>query len=391
VDQIVSTGRMELLTTRMVAGGDALGRAEDGRVALVDGALPGERVRVSITSDRADHLRAQVVEVVEAAPERIEPPCVHARNGCGGCGWQHVTVDAQREYRRDIITDALRRIAHLEDAPLRDTIELPPTGYRTTVRALVVDGQAAFRRHHAHAAVLVDSCLVAHPLVEDMIRHGRFHGAREVTLRAGVRTGERCAYTDPKDAPIEVAADVRTGPRAHMHELVDGMEFRISARSFFQTRVDGAEALAHLVRDAVGTDRVVADLYCGVGLFAGLVEAPRRVFAVERDRHAFADAKHNLRGRPARVVRGDVGTWRGEPVDVVIADPSRAGLGRAGVRTVFRCDAARVVLVSCDAAAFARDVALLRDGGYDLTAITPVDLFPHTPHVECVSILDREP
>jgi tRNA/tmRNA/rRNA uracil-C5-methylase (TrmA/RlmC/RlmD family) len=391
VEQIVSTGRVELLTTRMVAGGDALARAEDGRVALVDGALPGERVRVSITSDRADHLRAQVVEVLEAAPERIEPPCVHARNGCGGCGWQHVTVDAQRAYKRDIITDALRRIAHVEDAPLRDTIELPPTGYRTTVRALVVDGRAAFRRHHAHDAVLVDSCLVAHPLVEDMIRHGRFCGAREVTLRAGVGTGERCAYTDPKDAPIEVAADVRTGPRAHMHELVDGMQFRISARSFFQTRVDGAEALAHLVRDAVGADRVVADLYCGVGLFAGLVESPRQVFAVERDRHAFADARHNLRGRQARVVRGDVGTWRGEPVDVVIADPSRAGLGRAGVRTVFRCDAARVVLVSCDAAAFARDVALLRDGGYDLTTITPVDLFPHTPHVECVSILDREP
>src|SRR2546423_2775152 len=238
---------VELVTTRMVAGGDALARADDGRVVLVDGALPGERVRVAITSNRADHLRAQVVEVLEAAPERIEPPCVHARNGCGGCGWQHVTVDAQRAYKRDIITDALRRIAHVEDAPLCDTVELPAAGYRTTVRALVVDGGPAFRRHRAHDPVPVDSCLVAHPLVEDMLQHGRFHGAHEVTLRVGVGTGERCAYTDPKGAPIEVAADVRTGPRAHVHELVDGTQFRISARSFFQTRVDGAEALARLV------------------------------------------------------------------------------------------------------------------------------------------------
>jgi 23S rRNA (uracil1939-C5)-methyltransferase len=94
---------------------------------------------------------------------------------------------------------------------------------------------------------------------------------------------------------------------------------------------------------------------------------------------------------PARVVRADVGRWRPEPVDVVVADPSRAGLGRAAVRVVVGCHADRVVLVSCDAAAFARDVALLRDGGYELRTITPVDLFPHTPHVECVAVLDLEP
>src|SRR2546423_14502490 len=91
---------MELETTRMVAGGDALARADDGRVALVDGALPGERVRVAITSNRADHLRAQVVEVLEAAPERIEPPCVHARNGCGGGGWQHRPRHRERPHKR---------------------------------------------------------------------------------------------------------------------------------------------------------------------------------------------------------------------------------------------------------------------------------------------------
>src|SRR2546423_13762573 len=114
---------VELVTTRMVAGGDALARADDGRVVLVDGALPGERVRVSITSDRADHLRAQVVEVLEAAPERIAPPCVHARSGCGGCGWEHVAVDAPPGDKRGNITAALRRDAHTQGAPLRGTSE----------------------------------------------------------------------------------------------------------------------------------------------------------------------------------------------------------------------------------------------------------------------------
>ncbi len=143
------------------------------------------------------------------------------------------------------------------------------------------------------------------------------------------------------------------------------------------------------MREATGPDRIIADLYCGVGLFAVTADTPRRIVAVERGRSAVADAKHNLKGRDARVVRGDVGKWHGNNVDVVIADPSRAGLGRDGARAVLACDPERVVLVSCDAAAFARDVALLTSADYKLTSVTLVDLFAHTPHVECVTVLDR--
>jgi 23S rRNA (uracil1939-C5)-methyltransferase len=97
-----------------------------------------------------------------------------------------------------------------------------------------------------------------------------------------------------------------------------------------------------------------------------------------------------LRGLSAHVVRSDVAKIRPVPVDVVIADPSRAGLGRAAVKTIVACDPDRIVLVSCDVAALARDVALLRDEHFELKQITPVDMFPHTPHVECVSVLDRD-
>jgi 23S rRNA (uracil1939-C5)-methyltransferase len=377
---------MDLLAERMVAGGIALARAGDGRVVLVEGALPGERVRVEIDADRADHIRAHVVEVLDAAAARITPPCPYVAAGCGGCGWQHVDVDAQRAYKRDILADALVRIAHIDDPPFDDTIALSPTGYRTTVRALVVDGRAAFRRVHSHDPVVVDTCLVAHPLVDDVLRNGNFGDAHEVVVRAGANTGERCVHAD-NGVKVDVPSDVR---RDHFHEVIEGARLRVSARAFFQTRADGAEALARTVRAAVGRDQRVADLYCGVGLFAATVDTPRRILAVERDRHAVADARHNLRGRPAKIVRSDVGKLRtNAPVDVVVADPSRAGLARDGVRTVLACDPERVVLVSCDAAALARDVSLLADGGFRIVSVTPVDLFPHTPHIECVTVLDR--
>jgi 23S rRNA (uracil1939-C5)-methyltransferase len=257
------------------------------------------------------------------------------------------------------------------------------------VRALVVDGKPAFRRHQSHDPVLIDSCLVAHPLIDELLRDGDFGRATEVTLRVGVGSGERAALADPAETILDLPPDVMRGKSAHVHEVIEGHTLRVSINSFFQSRTDGAEALVRLVREATGPDRVLADLYCGVGLFAITADQPKRVIAVERGRAAVSDAKHNLLDHPGRVVRSDVGKWKGAKVDVVIADPSRAGLGRDGARTVLTCDPDRIVLVSCDAAALARDVALLTSADYNLTSVTLVDLFAHTPHVECVTVLDR--
>jgi 23S rRNA (uracil1939-C5)-methyltransferase len=380
---------MEVRTTAVAAGGDALGRAPDGRVVFVEGALPDETVIVEPVAERWDHLRARVASIIDAAPDRVAPPCPHVHAGCGGCGWQHITPSAQARFKQAIIVDALRRLARLPDAPVAPTVELPAAGYRTTVRALVVDGRPAFRRRHSHDALAVDSCLVAHPAIEELLRDGDFGDAREVTLRVSVASGERLAFSDPARARMQLPADVHLGRNAHLTEEVLGAKLRVSARSFFQIRHDGAELLAQLVRDAVGRGRRVADLYAGVGLFAATIDDPTSVIAVEQSRFAVADARNNLTNRDAKVIHADVARWKPSPVEIVIADPARSGLGKGGVRSIVRAEPERIVLVSCDAASLARDVKLLRDEGFDLRSCQPVDLFPHTPHIECVSVLDR--
>jgi tRNA/tmRNA/rRNA uracil-C5-methylase (TrmA/RlmC/RlmD family) len=174
-------------------------------------------------------------------------------------------------------------------------------------------------------------------------------------------------------------------------EVAAGRRWRISATSFFQTRADGADALAELVAAAVPADAAtVVDLYAGVGLFSGAVaRRGRRVLAVEGNPAAVKDARHNLAGLDVSITRGDVARWDPVPADVVIADPSRAGLGADVVDRIARSDAHRVVLVACDAASLGRDVGLLAAHGYELAGATPVDLFPHTSHVEVVATLDR--
>ena len=378
------------MPTAMVAGGSALAHEPEGRVVFVDGALPGERVRVAVETEHRGYLTARLLEVLDPSAHRVEPPCPELARGCGACQWQHVDAEAQRQLKRDIVLDALRRIGGLDLEATKPTVELPPWSFRTTIRAVVTDGRAGFRQARSHASVAVDDCLVAHPLLVPLMTEARYPGADEVLLRCGDRTGERLALPTPSRRPAVLPSDVRSD---FMHEQAAGLRWRISAVSFFQSRADGVDALAGLVGEAadeLGTTGTAVDLYSGVGLFAGVLASRGwSVTAIESSKSAIADARVNLRAFDAAVVKADVTKWSPIAADLVIADPSRRGLGRTGVAAVVGTGARRLVLVSCDAASLARDVALLGRAGFALTSLTPVDLFPHTAHVEVVTVLDR--
>ncbi len=374
----------------MIAGGDAIARDDDGRVVFVNGALPDERVKVEILETRPTYAMARVLGVVDASSHRIVPPCPEVERGCGACQWQHIAIDAQRQFKADIVRDALRRLGRFDPPELEPTVVLEPWRFRTTVRAVVANGRAGFRRASSHDSVDVDGCLVAHPLIAELIVDGRYPGADEVVLRCGARTGERMAAVIPASASRTVPDDVRSDL---VHELAAGRSWQISADSFFQTRADGVDALATIVlraADELGNATTAIDLYSGVGIFAGVLATRGwSVTAVESARSAVADARINLRELDVAVARSDVTKWTPRRADLAVADPSRTGLGKRGVAAIVATGALRVVLVSCDAASLGRDAGLLRGAGYEPTSVVPVDLFPHTAHVEVVTIFDR--
>lgn len=370
---------VELTTTSVATGGDAVGRTDDGKVVFVTGALPGERVLVDVTDERKDFDRAVVVEVLDAAPGRVEPACPHVRAGCGGCPWAFVELATQRTLKREIVLDALRRIGRAADPAVSMAPALPADGYRTTVR---LAGGTGFRHARSHEVVDVDSCLVAHPLLQDLIGQVESRGASEVTLRCGARTGDRLVYGD---GPVRAPAGVRVGPDAWLTEVVAERRWHVSARSFFQARPDGADVLVELAARALADapDGPLVDLYGGVGLFAGTVGADRPTTIVESSGSAVRDARINV--PDARVVRADVGRWRPSSARAVVADPPRAGLGKGGVAAVVATGATHLALVSCDPASLGRDARLLGEAGFVHDGSTLVDLFPQTPHVEAVT------
>lgn len=379
---------------RFVAGGEALGHDADGRVVFVRGGVPGDDVEVETIEDKGDWSRAVVTRVHVPSIDRVEPPCQHRREGCGGCDWQHLAIPAQLAAKVEIVRDAMRRTAHLPDATIRAGTAIAPDGYRTTVRVVGDDeGRPAYRLDRSHDTVTADGCLVAHPNLLPILDSARISPGVEVTLRTSAATGEITARWDAARGTVDgLPPRVAIGADAVLHEDVRGHRLRVSAGSFFQSGPAAAELLVDTVRrhapELESAERVV-DLYAGVGLFA-VAAAPHaaHVITVETSRSSVDDCRANLAGRAARIELGQAGRWRpdrGMEVDVVIADPARSGLGKPGVGAVAASGAPVAVLVSCDPVAMARDVALLGRQGYRHEVTEVLDVFPHTHHVECVT------
>lgn len=396
-----ATTTSELRIEKVVAGGDGLARADDGRVLFVPGALPGERVRVRLTTAKRDFGRAELLDVLDPHPGRVEPACPYVAQGCGGCSWQHVDVATQRELKQAVVVESLTRTGRLVDPLVGLAAPLADTGFRSTLRlAAAPDGRVGFRKRASHEVLPVDHCLVAHPLLDELLPDLRLTGREdtEVTLRVGVATGQRGAMVDcGADAATAGGAatldgappDLAVGEHVAIHEDVRGAALRVSMPSFFQTRRDGAEALVDQVAAAIGARPAsLVDAYGGVGLFATTVGADGDVTLLEGNPSSCADARHNLRG-PGVVVQAPVEKWVPRQVEVVVADPSRSGLGKVAASVLAATAAPTFVLVSCDPVSLARDAVLLAQHGYRHAGSVVVDLFPHTPHVEVVTRFER--
>ena len=457
-------GLLELAVEDVAHGGWCVARQPGGRVVFVRHALPGERVLARVTGATARFARAEAVKIVQASPDRVEPPCPHAHaDGCGGCDWQHASPEAQRRLKAAVVRQQLRRIAGLDREV---TVEPLPgdsggLGWRTRVRFSVApDGAAGLLKHRSHEIIEVGACPLAHPLVHETQVTGR-HWERVSSLEVAVSpdSGERAVIVTPAagrrrtagraggagkaagagaGSPASRAAAMLAGPadtvlasgrdgrlttlrgRGYVSQSAAGRTWRVGAGTFWQVHPGAATALTAAVLDALrpAPGEVALDLFCGAGLFAGvLAEAVGpggAVIAVEGDRGAVRDARHNLRRTPwARVHHGDVAAvlareagpdaqagdgWRAAALAVL--DPPRAGAGRAVIEALLgrpgpggRRQARpagrlrRVAYVSCDPATLARDIAVFGELGWQLAGLRAFDAFPMTHHLECVATL----
>ncbi|MGH2989143.1 MAG: 23S rRNA (uracil(1939)-C(5))-methyltransferase RlmD [Solirubrobacterales bacterium] len=419
-------------------GGRGVARS-NGYVVFVAGALPGDRVRARLTKAKRGYAEALALELLRRGPDRVPDRCEHGGEPCPGAPWQGLAYERQLAHKHEQVADALERIGGLEGFELEPAEPaLERWRYRNKLEYSFGDrdGNVALGFHARgrwDLVVDVDDCLLASERnngVRNEIRAwARTEGIppydrrerdgvlRNLVVREGRRTGQLQTrlVTSPAGIsrpPVDLhtvidgpsgGTDGPTGAlgREHLEEEVAGLRIRISPDAFFQTNTEMAERLYAIAREYAGlTGRErVFDLYCGIGTIAlALAADAGEVWGLEVVESAVADAAENASRNGisnAHFIAADTRLGirplveeAGAP-DVVVVDPPRSGLSKKVVRRVIECGAPRIVYVSCNPTTLAPNAAQLCEAGYRLRRVRAADMFPQTPHIECVALFEH--
>jgi 23S rRNA (uracil1939-C5)-methyltransferase len=437
---------LELSIDSLAFGGAGVARL-DGYVVFVADGFPGDRVRAVVQKSKRAYAEARAVEVLQPSPERVQPRAAHP-----GAPWQVLPYERQLETKQDQVQDALRRIGRLDGFELEPIVEaVEPWRYRNKLEySFGTDGDGrvvcgfhapgrwdeiveirdcllASEAANAARERVVDWCrsqgLTAYDrrtgdglLRNLVVRESRRGGELQVRLVTSTGRIDREGLARAAEpvagllwTQLDSVAETTQGGDTELiaggdrlEEEIGGMRMRISPNAFFQTNTEMAERLYRLAIEyaaPAGSDRVY-DLYCGIGTI-GLLMAPRagEVWGLELVEDAIADAIANARLNEvdnAHFFAGDVRLALRELVDragrpdVLVVDPPRSGLSQKVVRRIIEAAPRRIVYVSCNPTTLAPNAAqLVSDGGYRLRRVRPVDMFPQTPHIECVALLER--
>jgi 23S rRNA (uracil1939-C5)-methyltransferase len=434
------------LTVDTLAYGGAGVARHDGYVVFVQGGIPGDTVRVEVGKAKRAYAEARVLEVVTPSPDRIDPVADHP-----GAPWQVIPYAKQLEIKADQVDDALRRIGKLDGFSFEPMVPaLQEWRYRnkleysfgkdTTGRLIcgfhapgrwediieVTDCMLASEKGNQAREEVVEWCRAQGLEPYDrrtnqgflrnlVVREGRRTGEIQVRLvtSRGKLDGESLAEATPTAdgllwTRLDSLAETTSGGETALlsgveryEEQLGGLSISISGEAFFQTNTEMAErlyAVAVEYAELKGYERLY-DLYCGIGTI-GLLMSPRaaELWGLELVEDAIADAIANARRNEidnahffagdVRLAMRDLVEKAGRP-DVLVVDPPRAGLSQKIVRRIIEAAPKRIVYVSCNPTTLAPNAAQLVEAGYELTKVRPVDMFPQTPHIECVAQLER--
>lgn len=398
------TERQELNLHALAAGGDAVGRDDGGRVTFVSGGAPGDRVRVELLEERKSFARAQLLQVLEPSPDRVEPRCpLFAAGTCGGCQWQHVAIEAQRRAKDDIARAALRRLSSHGLTLLPILAPVADYEWRRRARFTWYGGRKralGFHPPRSHHVTDVEECPQLELGLATALTRLRavllpaLRGRGELEVLWNGREVHVAIHGDvPRPAVEALAALEGVAGVSHGKKLLGAPVIALpeggsaGAADFVQASHQGNAALRGLVREWAGdvTGQVVVDLFAGNGNLTQELLAARKVIAVEE-----REPKAPPVGVDFRVGKAEdlVGELIGQPVDLLVLDPPRTG-AKELMPALLKLAPGRILYVSCDPATLARDAEVLVLGGYRPTRAVPMDLMPQTAHIEVLLELVR--
>ena len=409
---------IEVIVDKFAYGGECFGRLEDGRAVFIPFVLPGEKVKIELIEEKKGFTRARLVEIIEPSPNRIEPFCQHF-SVCGGCHYQHMSYQTQLIAKQEIVEDAFKRIAKLDNIPMQPIIPSEKQlNYRNTVQFHPTwDGHLGYQAWRTNKVVDISECYLPMPVIDDLWKNMQFPEEAEIN-RVSFKQNN---YSDSMlilesnlsdlpefsaDLPISVVyvhpkgGRVLSGNNYLVYE-VHGENFQVTADSFFQVNFSGAEKMITQLLNEVEknfpnrNDLTIFDVYCGVGLFSKfLAPKAKELIGIELSESACEDFSVNLNSFDNVSIYQDkaeraLPTIKGKP-DMIVVDPPRTGLGKYALDAIIEKEPELLIYISCDPSTLARDVKKLVEADFILESVTPLDMFPHTYHIENIVVLKKQ-
>ena len=403
---------------KMVYGGECLGRLPDGRAVFVPFVLPGELADVEITENKERFARGRVLELLEASPDRVTPPCPYF-SFCGGCHYQHLGYAQQLSLKKGLVEDQLLRIGKFSDLPeIQITASPTPFGYRnqaqfhpTRAEDAETTSRLGFKRAASDEVLPIEKCLLIPDEMNDLLSQIEMDvdsGIARVGMRLDSEGEIMLVFEGEADEPPELFIDLpvsstylspdgrslNLGGNDALVFRVLGKEFLVSPESFFQVNLPVAEEMvSHVLTLIEGRENLsVLELYSGVGLFSRfLAPHAKSLTAIESSPSACFDFAGNLdEFENISLYEGAVEALLPEileqikPVDLVVLDPPRSGLHAKARQALIDLNPREIIYISCDPSTLARDLKQLCAAGYSLHSVRAFDIFPQTAHVETV-------
>jgi len=441
---------IELDLDDLANGGDCVGHY-NGLAVFVDGGIPGEKVQAKVTQKKKNYARAELIEVLDTVPSRVNPECP-VFSDCGGCQLQHIDYEEQLVHKEKTIKDLLERIGGMEDVKLNSVIAAEPNlAYRNKAQFPLAEDREAkivsgFYQQGTHQLVAYDSCHIQHPLINrianktleianefgvsayDEKKHKGF--LRHLLVRVGICTNQAMLIlvTNGNKFPlvkeisekimeevpelVGIIQNINTRKtnvimgnenkvqvgEDYYYDFIGDVKYAISPQSFFQVNTLQAAKLYDKVLEyaQLTGKELVLDAYCGIGSISlYLAKQARKVIGIEEVSEAIKDANKNAQLNEienCEFISGKVEDKlaeilnRGENPDIIVFDPPRKGLADSVIEAVLKTLPSKIIYVSCNPATLARDLKKLT-GIYDIKEVQPVDMFPHTYHVEVIIMM----
>ena len=371
---------------KIVHGGHFIAR-HNNQVIFVRHGISGEIANVKITSINSKLAFGDAIEILKKSKDRVKSPCKYSKpGGCGGCDFQHISPEIQKNLKKIIIQDQFNRIAKIDINPEVISTE-PLTGLNWRSRldlAISNNGKTGLYSHRSNEIIEIDECLIA---VEQINKSKVFSKYWNTSDRLSISVSSENELNVNQAGKNILGSD-------ELKEVVDDNTYTISPKSFWQSHKNAPRLLLQQVRKYAKIklgDRI-CDLYGGAGLFtapmAKLTGEAGEVHLIERDNDCIKDAKKMFKTKKNIIIHhGKVEQKLGKikNIDIIILDPPRNGAGKQVIHQIIDKKPKSIVYVSCDPTSLARDTKILIDNNYTLSNVLGLDLFPMTHHIECIA------